>query len=104
MNNGRLSTRITLYEYRDVEDGRGGRRREYVEYGDVWADVRPPSTRDVIATGTPASELMRQIIIRRHSKVARGWRVKLKGDTQEVVHVYDLDRECTSLLVKELQR
>lgn len=104
MNPGLLRERVELFRPVDTEDGRGGRTRRFESIGNVWAEAKRPSARDIIAAGVPAGELMRELRLRSGLTIARGWRVKLDGRLHEVAHVYPYDRAALVVIIKEIIR
>lgn len=103
MNIGKMSHRITLQPPTKTADGMGGFSTTWA-MGNVvvWAEFKKPKTQTADAVGTVVSDMTREIHIRYRPDVRRGWRVVAGARTFEVEHTYDIGRETTVLVCREL--
>ena len=99
---GRMSWRITLLQPVKTPDGMGGSKTNYQVAGKVWAEFRNPRAKEMTAVGTVISDLVRLISIRRRTDIKRGWRAQNNNRTYDVLHTYDIDRETTMLICREV--
>lgn len=102
MISGRMNSRVTLLQPVKIPDGMGGSRSDFQSAGNVWAELRNVNTKEVPAVGAAASDLVRQISIRRRTDVRRGWRVQIGGRSYDVLNTYDINREATMLVCREV--
>lgn len=102
MISGRMSWRITLLRPIKIPDSMGGSKSNYQAAGKVWAEFRNPNTKELAVVGTVISDLVRLISIRRHRDVRRGWRVQHDARNFDVLNTYDVDRETTMLVCREV--
>jgi SPP1 family predicted phage head-tail adaptor len=99
---GRLKWRITLLQPVKTPDGMGGSKTTYQPVGKVWAEFRNPNVKEIPAVGTVVGDLVRLISIRRRTDIKRGWRAQNDGRTYDVLHTYDIDRETTVIVCREV--
>lgn len=102
---GRANKRILLQYPSPVADGRGGRKTNWESDRNrtVWAEVKKPIIEEVLSqSGAVSSILTREISIRQCRDISRGWRVVCDGKIYEVVHTYDINRDATILVCKEV--
>ena len=103
MNIGKLDKRITLQNRPKTSDGQGGfKPGGWEDVVSVWAEFRTPNVKELAITGTIASDLIWQIIIRRRADVCRGWRVTYGTRTFEVQHTFNYDKQTTVLVCREV--
>jgi SPP1 family predicted phage head-tail adaptor len=106
MKIGKMDKRITLQKNTTVPDGQGGNKSAFVDVVKVWAEFRIPKVKELAITGTVASDLVREISIRRRSDVRRDWQVVYISGTVtkkfEVKHTFDYDINTTVLVCKEV--
>ncbi len=102
MISGRMNWRVTLLQPVKIPDGMGGSRSDFQPVGKVWAELRNVNTKEVPAVGAAASDLVRQISIRRRADVRRGWRAQIGGRFYDVLNTYDINREATMLVCREV--
>jgi len=87
MDIGKLSKRITLVQPVTTEDGRGGRSTTWQDFIQVWAEFKRPRFAAGNIQGTPAGLITQGMLIRSHTEIKKGWRVKYNGQNYEVLHV-----------------
>lgn len=102
MISGRMNWRVTLLQPAKIPDGMGGSRSDFKPVGKVWAELRNVNTKEVPVAGAAASDLVRQISIRRRADVRRGWRAQIGGRSYDVLNTYDINREATMLICREV--
>ncbi len=102
MISGRMKWRITLLRPVKTPDSMGGAKSSYQAAGKVWAEFRNPNAKELTAAGTVISDLLRLVSIRRRRDIRRGWRVQHDGRSFDVLHTYDIDRETTMFVCREM--
>lgn len=102
MKAGKLNRRIILQKQVETPDGAGGFTAEWVTQATVWAEFEDPKLKTSEATGTIVSELLRGVKIRFRQDVCKGWRVVYGTKIFNIDHTYDIEREKTVLVCKEL--
>jgi len=80
MNIGKLDKRIELQHYVN---------KTWTTYATVWAEFRNPDLKTAEIAGNLASELTREINIRRRTDVIKGHRVLWGSRKFDVLHAYD---------------
>lgn len=99
---GGLNKRISLLQNVKIPDGMGGFKTTIVTVATVWAKFKKPNVSTVVINGAIASEMLREIEIRYRKDIQKGWFVGYQYKTFSVEHTYDLDKETTVLVVKEV--
>ena len=99
---GRMNRRVELVHQVAASDGQGGRTTTRVTVTTVWAEFRKPTLSVVEQNGALASEVTREISVRYRTDVRRGWRVICDGRTYDVLHTYDINREATIMVCREV--
>lgn len=104
MDIGKLNKRITLLQPVSTEDGRGGRSITWNEFMQVWAEFKRPRFAAGNIQGTPAGLITQGILIRAHTAIRKGWRLRYNGQTYEVLHVDNSVPGEMMLTTQEIQK
>jgi len=99
---GKLDKRITITQPTKTDDGQGGKIKTWTTVATVWAQFKIPKVTTDVATGTVLSDLTWEIGIRYRTDILKGWKVSYGIQTFEVMHVYSLDRDKTTLICREV--
>lgn len=99
---GRMNRRVALSHQVTASDGQGGRTTTWQTVDTVWAEFRKPTLSVVEQNGAIASEATQEVSVRYRTDVRRGWRVICEGRTYEVLHTYDINREATIMVCREV--
>ncbi len=102
MISGRMKWRLSLLRPVKTPDGMGGSKTSYQDAGSVWAEFRIPNFKETPAVGAVVGELVRLVSIRRRTDIRRGWRAQSEGRTYDILSAYDIDRETTMLVCREV--
>lgn len=102
MKINKLNRRLKIYDIELSPDNYCGHVEERKELCTVWAEVRPPAYRDMIASGSATEEETLEVNIRaRKTKIVRGMMAEFTGTvgTYTVMHVDDISRRDMVTLV-----
>lgn len=95
---GKMDKWITILKPVGMQDGQGGRTREWVTASQTWASMKIPrnfrnSTPSV--EGAVTSDLNYEFTLRRNSQIEPGWQVSYNGKVYNILHAYDGDDNST---------
>lgn len=94
---------IILQKPTKVPDGQGGFKTTFETISNVWAEFRKPRLKTAEAAGSIVSEVFHEIIIRKRTDIAKGWRIKCGERTFSVEHPpNDFERNDIALVCKEV--
>jgi len=99
---GRMTKRVDLQYPKPIADGRGGRKIDWKNGGRIWAEIKKPIVSVLEQSGAVSSILTSEMSIRQRRDISRGWRVLCEGKTYDVIHTYDINRDATILVCKEV--
>lgn len=76
----------------------------WTTYATIWAEIRNPDLKTAEIAGTSASEMIREINVRRRDDVGKGCRVLYGIKKFDVLHSYDRaeDKGKTAIVVREV--
>lgn len=81
---GKLRHRVTLQEQQTTTSPYGETVTEWVDVGNVWADVAPQSGREFMASQSLQSEVTTRITIRYRDDINALWRIAYRGRTYDI--------------------
>lgn len=99
MDIGRLRHRITLENYKLVQDGIGVERKQWHSLVTVWASVEPLSGREYFATAAEKGEVTARITIRYQKNISPTMRVRFGERLFEVVSVINPQEKNIQLIL-----
>lgn len=96
MNIGKLDKKIQLQKYV---------KPNWVTYASPWAEFRNPDVKTAEIAGNLASELTREINIRRRTDVIKGHRILWGSRKFDILHAYDReeDKNKMAIVCKEVR-
>lgn len=101
---GIMNHRIDLHRLDTTPDAMGGRKPEWKKDSTVWAEFKKPAVAVVAQNGAVVSEMTREISIRYRKDVRRGWRVIYDGRIYDVEHTYDIGKNATIMVCREVAK
>ncbi len=88
---GKLNKRVTIQQPDDVDDGGGGKTREWVDACTVWANVKPISSGERFRAGKVENPTTHRITIRKLDGLEEGHRIQYAGRTFTIKGFTDID-------------
>lgn len=104
MNPGVLDKRVEIYKPQAVPDNMGGRLTTMVKACDAWVEFKRPRFTSTVAEGTPVTEITQGIRIRAVDGIRKGWQVRYKNRTYEILHVDDSVKGEITLTTQEAEK
>ncbi len=99
---GRMNRRIELLKEEKLPDGVGGYVKSLKIVAKIWAEFRNTNFNTALKNADVVSDISREISIRKRSDVKKGWKISYKEDMYEVIHTYDISKETTMLVCREI--
>lgn len=84
MRVGQLRERVTVQQFTETRNGIGAAVKSWSDVAEVWAEVRTPSGRELMAAAQMHSVLTHMITIRYRDDITAAMRVVWRGVNLEV--------------------
>lgn len=88
---GSLRHRLRLEAPIRTADGAGGASVAWASVAEVWADVRPSTGTETVASEAVSGRISHEIIVRHRADVVPAMRFRLGGRILEILAVLDID-------------
>lgn len=88
---GSFRRRVTLQDEVEVPDGCGGFTISWVSLADIWAQISPVKSQQILRADNIGHEISHTVLVRKVGSIRQGMRFLFGSRVFQIISVYDPD-------------